>query len=109
VVTCTRCRQAAPFCDACFEQQVMWKTSHAQIVGRRWGGGLRRRSVVGEWLAWDDPLAERLRTVAYRKVATFAAGDDRLHEHLAKVCAEAAADAFENATPPVGIAFTVKK
>jgi hypothetical protein len=107
VRTCSTCNARAPLCDACVDAAVDQFRGVAAIRGTLWGARVRTM-LTGAWPSWTDPAADRLRAVARKKVRDLVAGDERLLEVLARVCAEAAAVEYAEPTQrPGGVSFTV--
>jgi hypothetical protein len=107
VRTCSTCNAVAPLCDACLDAAADQFRGVAACRGQLWGERVRSM-LTGAWPSWTDPAAARLRAIARKKVRDLVAGDERLLDELARVCAEAAAVEYAEPTQrPGGVAFTV--
>lgn len=68
----------------------------AACRGDRWGESVHRivDRPLRPWPAYDSDAAARIRAIARRKVADLAGGDELALDHLARVCAAAAEQAY---------------
>ena len=102
--TCYACQGRPPRCGACVQLLIERWRDNARMFGKRWGAGLvvaraRANRPADEWPAWGSDRARRVRRACRRIASPLASTvperrDPRLVEAFAKICAEAAAEAY---------------
>jgi len=81
-MSCLVCLGRAPFCDVCLAQRVAWHVGQARVAGRRWGASLHALMPGRPWPSYETSV--RLREICRRKMTSLCAGDERLHDRLAR-------------------------
>lgn len=106
--SCYTCAGAPPICAECFGEALARWSDSARTFGWRWGAGMRvtlddRGVVPKSWPEWESDEAVNVRRICTRIVAPFASHrperrDPRLVAAFARVCAEAAREAYSSLT-----------
>jgi hypothetical protein len=94
---CDGCVDADRRCDACVARWVAIHERNAAATGRWWVRQIIARtgdrSRARPWPAWE--ASELLRAAAVRESRHLAGADVRIRERLGRLCADAAAAAYE--------------
>jgi len=96
---CPACRRDV-LCDAHAEAWIRSHRGTAAELGVHWAAAVASglphdRATWSPWPAYDEPGADKLRRVAWRKVVHQGLGDHRVTTELARACAEAARAWYE--------------
>ena len=104
IASCYTCSCAPPLCQSCFDTLLEAWSGSARAFGWRWGAGLRvtldrRGEAPRFWPAWESDEAANVRRICARIVAPLANAvperrDPRLVEAFARICADAAQEAY---------------
>ena len=99
VLRCSSCDARPPLCDVCVDNLLAQLIGIARARGYWWGRAVRTVMRGQAWPTYET--SARVQDIAQRKIADLTE-DVRLADRLARACAAAARDAYEDETPVPG-------